>query len=259
MSDTHEILSRAARQLTAIEDLLGGSYIPTNRNPLPDFTQAAPTPQAAPAGEAQTELSPEDKAAALARLDESEVSTCTRCRLHEGRTNVVFGEGSPTAELVFIGEGPGHDEDISGRPFVGRAGKLLTNMITAMGLTRQDVFICNVVKCRPPNNRTPMPDEVDTCWDYLVSQLQIIRPKVIVTLGNPATKAILKTTTGITRMRGTFQPLPDLGQGLAGIPVMPTFHPSYVARQYTPANRRAVWSDLQQVMDMLGLEIPERE
>jgi DNA polymerase len=258
MSDTREILSRAARQLTAIEELLGGSYIPTNRNPLPDFEAPKPAVEAAPAGQGPAELSPDDKAAALGKLDESEVATCTRCRLHEGRTNVVFGEGSPTADLVFIGEGPGHDEDISGRPFVGRAGKLLTKMITAMGLTREDVFICNVVKCRPPNNRTPMPDEVETCWDYLVRQLQIIRPKVIVTLGNPATKAILDTTTGITRMRGSFHPLPDLGQGLAGIPVMPTFHPSYVLRQYTPENRRAVWSDLQQVMDLLGLQVPEK-
>jgi DNA polymerase len=139
---------------------------------------------------------------------------------------------------------------------VGRAGELLTKMITAMGLSRDEVFICNVIKCRPPNNRTPMPEEVQTCWPYLVEQLEIIRPKVIVTLGNPATKAILDTKTGITRMRGSFEPLPRLSDTLEGIAVMPTFHPAYVLRQYTPANRKAVWSDLQQVMDLLGLAMP---
>jgi DNA polymerase len=127
-----------------------------------------------------------------------------------------------------------------------------------MGLSRRDVFICNVVKCRPPNNRTPSPEEVAACWGYLVRQLQVIAPKCIVTLGNPATKALLNTRTGITRMRGTWVALGEIGEGLTGTPVMPTFHPAYVLRQYTPENRRKVWSDLQQVMDLLGLDTPTR-
>jgi DNA polymerase len=247
--DTRDILSRAARQLIAIEELLGGSYIPTGRNEMPDF-QAPSAPAQA------SSLSPEEKAQALSKMDQEEVSLCTRCALAKGRTKTVFGEGDPAARLVFIGEGPGHDEDVSGRPFVGRAGELLGKMISAMGLSREQVYICNIVKCRPPNNRNPMPEEVQTCWPYLVRQLEIIRPEVIVTIGNPATKAILDTTVGITKMRGSFVPLPELGQGLAGIPVMPTFHPAYVLRQYTPANRRAVWSDLQKVMDLLNLPLP---
>ncbi len=248
--DTRDILSRAARQLIAIEELLGGSYIPTGRNELPDFQISSPPAKAA-------RLSPEEKARALSQMDQEEVSICNRCPLAKGRTKTVFGEGNPAARLLFIGEGPGHDEDISGRPFVGRAGDLLSRMISAMGLSRKDVYICNIVKCRPPNNRNPMPEEVQTCWPYLVRQLEIIRPEVIVTMGNPATKTILDTTVGITKMRGRFVPLPELGDGLAGIPVMPTFHPAYVLRQYTPANRRAVWSDLQKVMELLELPLPK--
>ncbi|MFW5839937.1 MAG: uracil-DNA glycosylase [Planctomycetota bacterium] len=267
---TREILSSAARQLLAIETLLGCEYIPGDLPKLPDF-QAAPP--AAPAAAAQDparsrppaagpaaagHVPPEQKPAALARMDEDEVRHCTRCALCKGRTRTVFGEGNPNADLVFVGEGPGHDEDISGRPFVGRAGQLLDKMIAAMGLTRDDVFICNVVKCRPPNNRNPMPEEVDACWDYLIRQLQIIAPKAIVTLGNPATKKLLDTTTGITRLRGSWQQLPDYASGLEGIPVMPTFHPAYVLRQYTADNRGKVWSDLQQVMAQIGLDLPEK-
>jgi DNA polymerase len=202
------------------------------------------------------QLSPEEKAAALAEMDETEVKGCTKCALCKGRTNTVFGEVNADADLVFVGEGPGADEDASGRPFVGRAGELLTKMIIAMGLSRDDVFICNMVKCRPPGNRAPAPEEVQACWDYLIRQLQTIQPKVIVTLGNPATQNLLQTRTGITKLRGQFQQLPDIGAGLAGIAVMPTFHPAYVLRQYTPDNRRKVWSDLQQVMGALGMAAP---
>lgn len=159
---------------------------------------------------------------------------------------------------MFIGEGPGHDEDMTGRPFVGRAGELLTRMITAMGLTRSDVFIGNVIKCRAPNNRAPTPDEVEACWGYLVRQIQIIQPKVIVTLGNPASHALLDTRVGITRLRGTWQTLPILGEGVGGTPVMPTFHPAFLLRQYTIDNRQKVWADLQQVMQRLGLQLPAK-
>jgi len=251
MTDSNEIkeLARAARQLVQIEELFGGTYIPAKRCPLPEIEIAAPT---------EPELPSADKPAALAAVA-GEIANCTACGLCRGRTNTVPGEGSPNADLVFIGEGPGHDEDVSGRPFVGRAGQLLTKMIGAMGMGRGDVFIANVVKCRPPNNRTPMVDEVAACWDYLLRQLQIIRPKVIVTLGNPSTKKLLDTATGITRMRGTWQALPEWAAGLGGIAVMPTFHPSYVLRCYDQDTRGKVWHDLQQVMAHLGLPQPEKK
>jgi len=250
MRDQLKHLTRVARQLIAIEELFGGEFMPAERNPLPEIEISA-------AGEAAG-MGPEQKAEALQALDVGEVQRCANCRLAPSRTHTVFGEGNPDADLVFIGEGPGQEEDRTGRPFVGRAGELLTKMIRAMGLTRQDVFICNMVKCRPPQNRAPMPDEVEACWDYLIRQLQILQPKAIVTLGNPATKGLLNTRTGITRLRGTWQKLPDIGEGLEGTPVMPTFHPAYVLRQYTPDIRRNVWGDLQQVMALLGIEVPKK-
>ena len=173
------------------------------------------------------------------RLDEirSELGECTRCRLHEGRTKIVFGVGDPRARLMFIGEGPGADEDAQGEPFVGRAGQTLNKMILSIGLEREKVYIANVVKCRPPDNRDPKPDEIATCSPFLVKQIESIRPRVIVTLGSPATKTLLNTKTGITKLRGTWQ-------SYRGIPVMPTFHPAYLLRAYTQENRRRVWDDL---------------
>ena len=152
---------------------------------------------------------------------------------------------------MFIGEGPGQNEDEQGVPFVGRAGELLTKMIVAMGLSRQEVYIGNVVKCRPPNNRTPTPDEVAACSGYLQRQIAVIRPTVIVTLGAPATKLMLNTKEGITSIRGTWRQYasPDLSEPIG---VMPTFHPAYLLRSYTPDNRGKVWSDLQKVMAKLS-------
>ncbi len=154
---------------------------------------------------------------------------------------------------MFIGEGPGQKEDQQGRPFVGPAGQMLDKQIAAMGLDRQQVYIANVVKCRPPNNRAPLPDETEACWGYLLQQIAIVEPKVIVTLGGPATKTLLKTTTGVTALRGTWHTLDGLLPDGTSIPVMPTFHPAYLLRAYSPDNRRKVWSDLQQVMGKLGL------
>jgi DNA polymerase len=263
--DAHE-LNTTARQMLAIEELLGGmDFMPAVENPLPspasapEPAEAAHTPPPAAADLDGSTMSREAKAAALQDIDTNEVQGCTKCALHTGRTNTVFGEVNPDADLVFVGEGPGAEEDRTGRPFVGRAGDLLTKMILAMGLTREDVFICNMVKCRPPGNRNPAPEEVQACWGYLVRQLQIIRPKVIVTLGNPATKGLLNTREGITKIRGTWQKLPEIGPGLGGTAVMPTFHPAYVLRQYTPENRGKVWSDLQAVMNELGLTVPEAD
>ena len=163
---------------------------------------------------------------------------CIRCRLSEGRSTIVFGEGNPEAELMFVGEGPGEQEDRTGRPFVGRAGELLTRMIEAgLGLARDQVYICNIVKCRPPGNRTPLADEVAACRRFLDGQIDAVRPRVIVSLGKPATSLLLGRDVSITRVRGTWHEY-------RGIPVMPSFHPAFVLRQYTPQNRRLVWDDL---------------
>jgi uracil-DNA glycosylase family 4 len=177
---------------------------------------------------------------ALARIA-AEVAACDRCReLAAGRTRTVPGQGDPHAKLVFIGEAPGEDEDRQGLAFVGRAGQLLTKMIEAIGLTREQVFICNIVKCRPPNNRAPMPDEESNCTPYLARQLEIIRPKVICALGATAAKFLLQTHDGIMRLRGRFYPY-------RGVQLMPTFHPSYVLRVYTPDTRKKVYDDLLKV------------
>jgi DNA polymerase len=166
-----------------------------------------------------------------------DLGDCRRCKLHEGRRNIVFGVGSPHARLMFVGEGPGAEEDRRGEPFVGRAGKKLDEMIAAIGLAREDVYIANIVKCRPPNNRDPQPDEIGSCSPFLKKQIAAIRPRVIVALGSPAAKTLLDTRVGITKLRGTWH-------SFAGVPVMPTFHPAYLLRAYTPENRRKVWEDL---------------
>jgi len=163
---------------------------------------------------------------------------CTRCRLSTGRTQIVFGDGNPGAKLLFVGEGPGEQEDLRGIPFCGRAGELLTSMIEkGLGIPRSEVYICNIVKCRPPGNRTPLPDEVAACRPFLDGQIEAIGPRVIVALGKPAASLLLGRDIAITKVRGTWHEY-------RGIPVMPTFHPAFVLRQYTPENRRLVWEDL---------------
>ncbi len=183
---------------------------------------------------------------AALKVIQDDIGDCTRCRLHAGRRNIVFGSGNPAAQVVFVGEGPGEDEDIQGLPFVGRAGKKLTEMIDgtfkALGLPlrRKDVYICNVVKCRPPGNRTPKPDEMQICGQFVARQIKAIGPKAICVLGGTAVKALLKPPVGITKLRGTWQ-------DWDGIPVMPTFHPSYVLRRYTKEVRTQVFDDLKKV------------
>ena len=179
----------------------------------------------------------------LSRIRE-DLGECTRCKLHKHRHTIVFGEGNPKAELVFVGEGPGADEDAQGLPFVGRAGKLLTQMIEAMGLQRKDVYICNVVKCRPPENRTPEDDEVSTCSPFLLRQLDVIAPKVIVCLGAVAAKTLLKTNRGISQFRGQWL-------DYRASKLMATYHPAYLLRN--PNAKGEVWKDLQKVMAFLGL------
>lgn len=199
-----------------------------------------------------------EKAEQLRQLDEGEVRGCTQCRLHEGRTQTVFGQGDPGARLVFVGEAPGFQEDRDGLAFVGRAGKLLTDMIVAMGLKRDDVFICNVIKCRPPNNRDPQADEILACHSYLQRQLMIIQPEVLVALGSPAAKTLLATAQSIGALRGRFHEYDLSGTGVEGmtIPLMPTYHPAYLLRN--PADKRKVWDDLQKVMALMGLPMPKR-
>lgn len=172
-----------------------------------------------------------------------ELGDCTRCKLCQGRNNIVFGAGSEEAQLVFVGEGPGAEEDKQGMPFVGRAGQLLTKMIEAMGYTREQVYICNVVKCRPPQNRDPEADEVLACEPFLKAQLAAIKPKVIVGLGRVACQTLLKTTTPMAKMRGQWQTYD-------GIRFMPTFHPAYLLRN--PPAKKEAWEDLQMVMTELA-------
>lgn len=172
-----------------------------------------------------------------------DIGDCQRCRLHEKRKTIVFGEGNPQARLVFVGEGPGAEEDNSGRPFVGRAGQLLDKIIIAIGFKREDVYIANIVKCRPPGNRTPERDEVETCEPFLLRQLALIRPEVIVALGSPAFQCLLRTRESITRARGEWR-------DWNGIKVMPTFHPAFLLR--SPDKKREVWEDMKKVRDYLS-------
>jgi uracil-DNA glycosylase len=207
-------------------------------------------PARPPAGPSLFEEVNKVKDDSLLKIREDIGDNCTRCKLHKGRHTIVFGDGSPKAQLVFVGEGPGADEDAQGLPFVGRAGKLLTQMIEAMGLQRKDVYICNVVKCRPPQNRAPEPDEVETCSPYLLRQIDAINPKVIVCLGAVATKALLETNRGISHFRGEWQEW-------RGRKLMATFHPAYLLRN--PPAKADVWKDLQKVMAELGLALPKKK
>lgn len=182
-----------------------------------------------------------------------QVAPCTKCELAKARTQTVFSRGNPDAELMFVGEGPGADEDAQGEPFVGKAGQLLDKMIVGMGYARDDVYIANIVKCRPPGNRTPEPLEMATCLPYLTEQIELVRPKVIVALGATALRGLLGPGEGITKVRGTWK----LYRGT--IAVMPTFHPAYVLRTPTPEVKGMVWSDLKQVLKQLGRSVPSRK
>jgi uracil-DNA glycosylase len=202
----------------------------------PEFLPRAPSPSLfAPATKISGDSLP---------VIQAELVDCTRCKLHRGRTTIVFGDGNANADLMFVGEGPGRDEDIQGLPFVGRAGRLLTQMIEAMGLQRSDVYICNVVKCRPPENRTPEKDEISTCSPFLVRQIEVINPEVIVCLGSVAAQTLLETNRGITHYRGQWL-------DFHGRKLLATYHPAYLLRN--PGAKGEVWKDLQKVMAELGL------
>jgi DNA polymerase len=204
--------------------------------PRPGPVEAPPVHPSAPV-EPSLFAAPTDESLEQIRTDLGE---CVRCRLSEERTQLVFGEGNPNAKVVFVGEGPGAEEDRTGRPFVGRAGELLTRMIEAVGWQRGEVYICNIVKCRPPGNRAPQIDEVAICRPFLERQLRAIQPRVILTLGKPAATTLLGRPVAITKVRGIWH-------DWEGIPLMPTFHPAYLLRNYTRETRQAVWDDLRAV------------
>jgi uracil-DNA glycosylase family 4 len=201
-----------------------------------------------------------DPATAL-KLIREDLGDCTRCKLHKGRTNLVFGVGNPRAELMFVGEGPGADEDAQGEPFVGRAGQLLNNMIKAMGLRREDVYIANVVKCRPPGNRTPEPDECETCSPFLMRQIAAIKPKVVVALGATAAKNLLAMNSSLGELRGRWFDFKPAGTrnsdpSWTGARLAVTYHPAYLLRD--PRQKGEAWKDLQMVMKFLGIEPPKK-
>ena len=184
----------------------------------------------------------DETAEELEALDENYVKGCRKCRLHEGRKNTVFGRGNPHAELMFVGEAPGADEDEEGVPFVGRAGTLLDKMVFAMGLTRDEIFIANIIKCRPPDNRDPRADEVEACMPYLERQIELVEPTLICTLGLPASKTLLDSNKAMWEMRGNWS-------RYKGIPVLPTYHPAYLLR--SPGQKKKAWKDLKMVMKAL--------
>ncbi len=220
---------------------------PALRVTTPVVTPVSPKPPSLPVAAGPSLFEAVDKLAGDTLLKVREdLGECTRCKLHSTRHTIVFGDGNPKAELVFVGEGPGADEDAQGLPFVGRAGKLLTQMIEAMGLQRKDVYICNVVKCRPPGNRQPEEDEVSTCSPFLFRQIDVIAPKVIVCLGAVAAKTLLQTNRGISQFRGEWLEF-------RGRKLLATYHPAYLLRN--PPAKSEVWKDLQKVMTVLGLEV----
>jgi uracil-DNA glycosylase family 4 len=249
-SDSDELRSLVAglRTQLGLRERSGLLGVPAGKSPRAQMSVVAPSPVESPApvhspSQASTVTSPRaaDATEAL-RLVREELGDCKRCKLCQGRTNLVFGVGNPNAHLVFVGEGPGADEDQQGEPFVGKAGQLLNKMIEAMGYARQDVYICNVVKCRPPGNRNPEPDEIAACEPFLKQQLAAIGPSMIVTLGKFAAQCLLRDDSPISRLRGNFRTY-------EGIQLMPTFHPAYLLRD--PTKKKEAWDDLKAVMAAL--------
>jgi uracil-DNA glycosylase len=239
-------IARALLAHVTYQRLLGAVGAPAAERPAIELPRAPhrPEPQAAASAPPRQVVELVTETLEDVRVD---LGDCRRCKLAGGRTNLVFGVGNPQARLVFVGEGPGADEDAKGEPFVGRAGQLLTEIITkGMKVRREDVYICNVVKCRPPGNRNPEPDEVAACEPFLVRQLRAIGPEVIVALGKFAAQTLLRSKTPITQLRGRWF-------DYQGIMLMPTFHPAYLLRN--PGDKRLVWEDIQKVMRVLGLPI----
>lgn len=249
-----ELVRAALSQQLRADRLLGVQSVPLR--PIPPHGADRRRGDAAAVGAGSSAAETAEKAEQLQALDVGEVQACTKCHLSETRTKTVFGQGNAAARLVFVGEAPGYEEDRQGVAFVGRAGQLLTRMIAAMGLSRDDIFICNVLKCRPPGNRDPSADEILACSPYLRQQLVIIQPEVLVALGAPAAKTLLRTAASIGKLRGRFHDYyaSDIVGEAPPIPLMPTYHPAYLLRN--PAEKRKTWEDLQLVMAKLGLKPP---
>lgn len=265
-------IARLVRQHAETSRLLGVDFVPSYRSGVsvaagepapmstPDPVRPRP-PVAVPVSEKTSprpaaRRAPADAQAALDELKARYEREAPHKAFVTAHTRIVFGEGDPCARLMFVGEAPGEEEDKTGRPFVGRAGQLLNKMIEAMGLRREDVYICNVLKTRPPNNATPTATEAAICEPYLMEQIGIVAPEAIVTLGLPATRTLLKSEDSMARLRGRWSvlALPD-GRRIA---VMPTYHPAYLLRNYTPEARGKVWADLCMAMERLGLRVPAK-
>jgi DNA polymerase len=248
VSEHDELLAelRALRGYVTELEESGMELIPLDlAEPPPEMVESAVIPIAAES-EPVYAPAPVTEPAGLDSIRQ-ELGECHRCQLGDERTNLVFGVGNPRARVIFVGEAPGHDEDLQGEPFVGEAGQLLTKIIQAMGFRREEVYICNVLKCRPPGNRNPQPAEIEQCQPFLLRQVQAIAPAAIVALGTFAAQTLLATKEPISRLRGHFH-------DYHGIPLMPTFHPAFLLRN--PAMKREVWADMKQVMQRLGQELP---
>jgi uracil-DNA glycosylase family 4 len=236
-----EVLLEQSREALSVvqipvEPILEETPIPP-RKPIPAQPEIAPP------------VTPADRISALQTIRE-DIGDCTRCALHKGRNKIVFADGSPDARLLFVGEGPGADEDAQGLPFVGRAGQLLNNMITAMGLKREEVYICNVVKCRPPGNRTPEPDEANTCSPFLFRQIDVVRPEVIVALGATAATYLLGQRQPLAGLRGRVH-------SFRRTKLIVTYHPAFLLRD--PRQKKEAWADLQIAMRELGLKVKGKD
>ena len=255
MTDKYDVMEDV-RNLLKYAKSLGMTEVPAPKSQMVQSMPAGRTQKTSaqrsktitksgPAGKGRSK---EQRSRQLERLCK-EIGNCTRCQLCKGRNHLVFGVGNPDADLMFIGEGPGRDEDRQGIPFVGRAGQLLTRIINAMGYSRDEVYIANIVKCRPPNNRNPLPEEVATCMPFLIRQVEIIGPRAIVCLGTVAAQNLLGTDEKITRLRGHFTEW-------EGTPVMPTYHPAFLLRN--PDMKKPVWEDMKKVMKVLGKKAKNR-
>ena len=237
-----------------VEDVPGlAQAVPDQESEAADTAATVPIPQEATSIPSRKSTlhapsPPEDRDSAL-RLIREDIGDCTRCALHKGRNKIVFADGNPQARLMFVGEGPGADEDAQGLPFVGRAGQLLNNMITAMGLRREDVYIANVVKCRPPGNRTPEPEEANTCLPFLLRQIDVVKPEILVALGATAATYLLGQRQPLAGLRGRVH-------SVRGVRLIVTYHPAFLLRD--PRQKKEAWADLQIAMRELGLKTPGR-
>jgi len=237
-------ITKVARQHLEMDDFFTGGFTTKAKASEPNLQQQ------------ENNAAVADAARKLEKIAD-EVHQCRKCDLGSLRTNAVPGEGNPNARILFVGEGPGADEDAQGRPFVGRAGQLLDKVIAAMGLKRIDVYIANILKCRPPENRDPRAEEIINCFPYLQRQIEIINPDIIVALGAPATRTLLNTNKSIGQLRGQFHEY-YAGLGRPPIKLMPTYHTAYLLRNYSQENRKRVWEDMKKVLAELSLPIPQQ-